>query len=389
MLRQARFAQGYIQQTSFGFKNLSAGYPLFKFSSAGIEAQYNQFHEQYQEHFKQYREKMQKLEDEQNIHIKKPLAKGYVHPYNSDHHPINFSAVKLAELFYDFVGPEQVSPHYENYLMSRKYLMAFFAMFATLNFFMGSYDAHYIAASMMNPLLFWGILMYFYVELRKSWFKPLLLRFYRRVSSQDMYNMQAYWHENMEHRVRNLSRLCLDQMQYMQVHQQFQGIKAESINLFMANEYANLQKHLHDRALNLLRNAEQYEKLNKNKILQEIMNNATTELDRQLNGAEREQINNQMFESALIGLAEGRMEYKQDPILPIVQSYIRENANKYTSMSPEEQKKLTTLTEHQWESLKNMDNQAKEEYLKAEPKGFDASLKNHDTVRQILSNWGN
>ena len=48
----------------------------------------------------------------------------------------------------------------------------------------------------------------------------------------------------------------------------------------MANEYANLQKHLHDRALNLLRNAEQYEKLNKNKILQEIMNNATTELDR-------------------------------------------------------------------------------------------------------------
>ena len=36
--------------------------------------------------------------------------------------------------------------------------------------------------------------------------RPLLLRFYRRVSAQDMYNMQAYWHENMEHRVRNLSR---------------------------------------------------------------------------------------------------------------------------------------------------------------------------------------
>lgn len=40
-----------------------------------------------------------------------------------DHHPLNFSAVKVAELFHDFVGPEQVSPHYENYLMSRKYLM--------------------------------------------------------------------------------------------------------------------------------------------------------------------------------------------------------------------------------------------------------------------------
>lgn len=38
--------------------------------------------------------------------MKKPIAKAYEHPYNSEHHPLNFSAVKIAETFHDFVGPE-------------------------------------------------------------------------------------------------------------------------------------------------------------------------------------------------------------------------------------------------------------------------------------------
>ena len=56
--------------------------------------------------------------------IKKPMAKAYEHPFNSVHHPLNFSAVKIAETFHDFVGPEQVSPHYENFTMSRKMLLS-------------------------------------------------------------------------------------------------------------------------------------------------------------------------------------------------------------------------------------------------------------------------
>lgn len=41
--------------------------------------------------------------------------------YFKDHHPLNLSIVKTAELFHDFIGPEQVSPHYENFLVARKY----------------------------------------------------------------------------------------------------------------------------------------------------------------------------------------------------------------------------------------------------------------------------
>lgn len=55
--------------------------------------------------------------------------KVYTHPFDYEHQPLNFSPVKTAELFYEFVGPEQVSPHYENFLVARKYLVSNFSSF--------------------------------------------------------------------------------------------------------------------------------------------------------------------------------------------------------------------------------------------------------------------
>ena len=40
------------------------------------------------------------------IKFEKPTATPFYHPYHSDHHPLNFSSVKNAELFHDLVGPE-------------------------------------------------------------------------------------------------------------------------------------------------------------------------------------------------------------------------------------------------------------------------------------------
>ncbi len=48
----------------------------------------------------------QALEKENQKVNKKPTGRVYNHPYHSEHHPLNFSAVKTAEFFHDFVGPE-------------------------------------------------------------------------------------------------------------------------------------------------------------------------------------------------------------------------------------------------------------------------------------------
>ena len=74
-----------------------------------------------------------------------------------------------------------------------------------------------------------------------------------------------------------------------------------------------------------------------------------------------------MFESALIGLSKGVMEYENDPILPIVNNYIKVNTAKYSNISADEyifyqkvwfltrQRKLVSLTESQISTLKDLD----------------------------------
>lgn len=94
--------------------------------------------------------------------------------------------------------------------------------------------------------------MYMYLEGRKSFFKPLLQRFYRRVAANEIYNFEVFYHENIENKLRELLRISKSQMEYWNLHSEFQGVKAESINNFLVNEHANLQKHISDRAVNVL-----------------------------------------------------------------------------------------------------------------------------------------
>jgi hypothetical protein len=72
------------------------------------------------------------------------------------------------------VGPEQVSPHYENFLVARKYLLFTYAGLFTLLFVAGTTDISWFARSSIIPFVFYIQIMYFYLEGRKSVFKPLL-----------------------------------------------------------------------------------------------------------------------------------------------------------------------------------------------------------------------
>lgn len=62
----------------------------------------------------------------------------------------------------------------------------------------------FIAQSSIIPYLYWTLLMYFIVEGRKSLLKPLLMRFYRRVTQHEVDNFFTYYHENVEVVVRKL-----------------------------------------------------------------------------------------------------------------------------------------------------------------------------------------
>jgi hypothetical protein len=80
-----------------------------------------------------------------------------------------------------------VSPHYENFLVARKYLILWFGGLLLIAAQAGTTDLNWIAKSSYLPFLFWMQIMYFYLEGRKSFFKPLLARFYRRVAMNEIF----------------------------------------------------------------------------------------------------------------------------------------------------------------------------------------------------------
>lgn len=90
-----------------------------------------------------------------------------------------------------------MSPHYENFLVSRKYAVTFLGTMGILSFGIGTYDLHWVLKSTFLPIVTWTGVMYLTMEGRKSWFKPLLIRFYRRVAMNEMYNIQSFYSDNV------------------------------------------------------------------------------------------------------------------------------------------------------------------------------------------------
>lgn len=145
--------------------------------------------------------------------------------------------IKSAELFFNFVGPEQVSPHYENFLVARKYLMLTYGGLIVLGFMAGTTNLSWIAKSSFIPFLFWMQIMYFYLEGRKSFMKPLLARFYRRVADNEIFQLDAFYQENMELKIRSLLKQAKGQIQFGELNKDFKDIKSELINTVLQFHY--------------------------------------------------------------------------------------------------------------------------------------------------------
>jgi len=71
--------------------------------------------------------------------------------------------------------------------MSRKYLITFFGGMLVLNFSMFTTDLSWMMRGAFIPIATYFGYLYFYIELRKSFLKPLLNRFYRRAATNEIH----------------------------------------------------------------------------------------------------------------------------------------------------------------------------------------------------------
>lgn len=229
--------------------------------------------------------------------------------------------------------------------------------------------------------------MYIYVEGKNSMFKPLLQRFYRRAAANEIFTMEAFYHENIENKLRNLMRITKGQLEYWDIHTSYGEIRADSINNFLANEYLRLQTHITNRALNILKQAQAYETMNQAALLQKLIDDALIAIDQSLKGDKKAEVLAKSLDSAIDGLSKGFMDYQNDPLLPLILASIENNVKKITTLSAQEQANLISLTAEQLKSIKDSDVRTRREFLETLP-NLDNNVKNIESVKKVLTSWG-
>lgn len=95
--------------------------------------------------------------------IKKSTQRAYVHPFNDAHRPIINGAMKSFEAERDLFGPEQVSPHYEHFSMSRRHALIFFGGVVGLRLVSSFEDISLFAQNALGAWIFLYSYLYFFI----------------------------------------------------------------------------------------------------------------------------------------------------------------------------------------------------------------------------------
>jgi len=350
---------------------------------------YNTFRTVYLEQQQKFASKIDFSERREKVLAAKRASRPkrvYKHPFHDpDVTPTIQSTLETLRAMGDLVGPEMISPHYENFAMSRKWAITYWVGYFAILQFAQDKDFHHFAASLWVPFNFWLITWYFWLEGRKSMLKPFSHRFHMQIVDHETKLMLSYWNDGMREYLNSKLDKAREQIEYYSVHEDYHSIKAESINRFLAIEQVNLKHHIQDRASRLLSTAEQMEASNKRYLINNVITDALSEVDRTLKD-ELDNIQEPMFESALIGIRKQKMTYENDPLLPLIRTRIEGKIRQLTSMSNEEKDRLVSLTNDQIESLRVLDRQIRDEFLKRIPK-LEASVKAYPSVKKAMDSW--
>ncbi len=134
-------------------------------------------------------------------------------------------------------------------------------------------------------------------------------------------------------------------MEYVRINQEYDFVKKRALTNYLTNSRNDLERHFHSRAHNMLTAIERYEGNNLKALMNSIVSNAVAKVNSALDDpTHRDKILQASFESALIGIRTGKMEYVNDPILPILSEEINKRTAEFKSLTPAQESKLLSLT---------------------------------------------
>lgn len=290
------------------------------------------------------------------------------------------------EALKELMGPDQVSPHYENFTFSRKMGLFALGLGFTQLIFTGQGNIQHALHAAIHPFVIFGFVWFFHLEMKKSTFAPLLMKFYQQVGAHEVMSLVRNEAENYYYKWRSLESIAREQLEYLDLHKEFQYIKSEAVERLLVAERAQLRQALQQRAATILRSAEQMESTNLRQITGRVLEVIKQEAGKVKNEPDAEIIEDS-FKMALDGIRSGKMDYRGDKVLSRIIDVAKREIEGVNSLSEKQKREMVELTEAQFLSIKNADRMAQQQFLKKGPAGLDSVLRENETYAQIMAKW--
>ena len=290
----------------------------------------------------------------------------YKHPYCTIQHPLMIRREDTFRVLCELLGPEQVSPHFQAVEEFGRWFNYFFiGLIFTIS--MRSHNNHAFGYCVMNMMF--GMEMWIYclgmyfarctVLVTPNPWKLLWIKY-------DMDSMLSNLYELEETQAEEKRKSPIGQIDYLRLHQEYLGMKAEMINSYVATQRTKLKQHLYERTLAILRGTEKLEQDNVNHVLRELLQKAIAQIQENATKGDPDTLK-KAFGSALAGIKKGKMMYEGDPLLPVVQKYLDKFIQDLEGMPESDMSKALGLTADQRTMLKAQDERNEQVFLSQAP----------------------
>lgn len=298
------------------------------------------------------------------------------------------------KLLFNAVGPEQVSPHYESLSRSRRGIIFLYAYTSTI-VVISQLGGNSIPNDWLSAMIFnHEFLISFIIcnsETRSWAWSPgaKFTIFYNTFIRYEYAQLCTQWCDNVEE-AQNVHLIpTKEQMEYMRINNEYDYVKKRALVNYLSNSRNDLERHFHNRANNMLSSIERFEGNNLRDLLNSISTDAVSKVNEAIESPEhREEILEKSFESALIGIRAGKMEYVNDPILPILTDEINRRSNEFKGLSAAEESKLLSLNDDQKRIISDNDKKAKAEFLTTAPSINNPGVKMNEKFKGYVQSVG-
>jgi len=300
------------------------------------------------------------------------IKSGYVHPYHTESNPLVYTHYNYMKTLFEAVGAEQVSPHYESLSRSRRGVIFMFAYISVINSIsrLGGWSHNEWIRGMIFHHEFLITFYLGYIETRHFVFMPgpKFSIFYNTYARYETQQLTAQWADMTEETQMKHLVHTKQQMEYVRIMNEYDFVKKRAMVNFLTNSRTELENHFHNRAHNMLTTIERYEQGNLKNLLNGIGKGALEKVNSAMSeSANSSEIKEAAFQSALSGLRDGTMTYKNDPLMPILTSEIDARVAHYKSLNSAEEGKLLSLDADQKKVVADSDKRDKQSFLAQQP----------------------